>query len=47
MKTGETICWCVVDAETLEVICMCASRERARDLARDTGCRIARLVMAK
>jgi hypothetical protein len=47
MKTGETISWAVVDPETREIMCYCASRERARDIASHSGCRIARVVVAK
>jgi hypothetical protein len=47
MKTGETIAWVVIDPDTLEIMCVCASRSSARDIAGHSGCRIARVVVSK
>lgn len=40
MKTGEILCWCVIDPQTEEILCYCSSRSSARYIAGHSGCRI-------
>jgi hypothetical protein len=42
MKTGDVICWLIVDPDTGELIMRCNSRDHARELARGCGkvCRV-------
>lgn len=46
MKTGDVIGWIVVDAKG-EPVAMYGSRSEAREAARGSGGRIARVVLAK
>lgn len=47
MKPGDVIAWIIIDPDTGEQVMRCKSRDEARMFARDTGGRIAKLVVAK
>ena len=46
MKRGQVIGWIVIDPETGEPVLWCKSRSEARRIAKESGARYARAVVA-
>lgn len=43
---NDVIAWCVYDRETRELVIVCQSRDEARKIAKESGARYARAVVA-